>query len=99
MWFFVYGKRKQVSARTTLPVAERTLRGLGFNVFDPARDGGFTVAGSIDALGVLVTVVALDANDGSINTINAFCSQQEGVETARAAAEKVYNDIVAILTL
>lgn len=93
MIFYIFGIKKPIAPLFSLQVAERTLRDAGYNVFDPASNGKITVAASHDGLGIMVTVLALDADGGTATTINAFCTAPASGEVARITAEALFNNI------
>ena len=93
MIFYVFGIKEPIAPLFSLQVAERTLRDAGYNVFDPASNGKMTVAASHAGLGIMVTVLALDADGGTATTINAFCTAEAAGGVARITAEAIYNHI------
>ena len=93
MWYFVYGLKKPDSPLVGMQLAERSLRESGFRVFDPANDGGFTVAGMHDGLQILATVTSMAGDGGMVVAINTFTANQAAADAAGRAAKKVYDDI------
>lgn len=93
MFYFVFGIKKPIASLLSLELADRTLRDAGYNVFDPVRPGKITVAASHVGLGILVTVLAIDAEGGTATTINSFCTVQASVEIARITAETIVHNI------
>ncbi len=93
MWYYVYGLKKHDSPLVGMQLAQRSLNESGFRVFDPANDGGFTVAGIHDQLQILATVTSLAGDGGMVVTINTFTANQAAADAAGRVAKKVYDDI------
>lgn len=89
MFCFAYGYKCYLAPLTALQVAQQVLVNAGFEIFDPVHPGKITTAGTHHGVGVMVTVVSLDADGGSATVINSFAPHQAAAPAARQLADTV----------